>query len=644
MSGFAAMYEASKQAKLLASEFGGLLPGETVGDLFCGAGGWTALASSLGIEVDWAVNHDPTAIEYHERNYPQCRHSQGDAWHVAPRDAAGDAPVGLLLASAACTTHSRARGSAPVSPRVHMLGWCIARYAKDLRPRVLLIENVVEWKDWGPTVAKVGEDGQPMRDAQGRPIQVHDPKKRGSEFRKWWRYMQRLGYVLESRVLEASSFGAASRRKRLFVVARRDGQPIRWPEEPGTGGKVAADVIDWSDLGTSIFSRPRPLADKTLRRIAEGIRRYVLADAAPFTVRVTHGEGRGWAVAPTDGPLATQTTRQDLAVVTPVVGVCAHGDQSGGQVRWGRGALPVSDPLNTIHAGGNNFAVISPVVAPCGGPKREPSAVDRILHTVLTREDRGIVVPVLATTGYSERDGQAPRVHPVSDKLTTAVDGVKQAIASPVLMTNTSGHTGGKVGRPVPTITTGGHHGVACPVLSEYYGNSTGGRRVDEQLGAVVTHDRHGVGTPVCVSLRNNCDGESVTEPVGTITSGGTHHGLATPVCGPCGQVERARQVAELLVRLLGKHAVELNEDGLVVVRIAGEAMVMVDILFRMLKPRELADAMGFGPGFVLPKVQRHAVRLIGNAVSPVVGRELIAANFPAGRLRHHQRAAGGAA
>lgn len=312
-------------------------------------------------------------IETHSANNPGCKHHQGDAWRTRPRDVVGDALLGILFASAACTTHSRARGSAPISKRVHMLGWCIARWMEDVQPRVVFIENVPEWKDWGPTI----DDGGVKR---------QDPARKGQHFRRWWRYCQRLGYDMEMRVLDAPDYGAACRRRRLFIIARRDGQPICWPEvthgrlrsaeqsegsavtarrlsrgkvassrERGTATsdfrspsrrsktgddqrgrpalsedhlkgertarvddgldtcRTAADVIDWSDLGTSIFSRKRPLRPKTLARIAEGIRRYVLNDPAPFVLRVT--QGSGWHVSGINNPMPTQTTRQDVALV-----------------------------------------------------------------------------------------------------------------------------------------------------------------------------------------------------------------------------------------------------------------------------------------------------------------------------------------
>ena len=598
--------EAAAGARLVGSRFADLLPGEKVADLFCGAGGWGEGAKRLGIRVDYAVNHDAVAIGAHEANNPGCKHHRGDAWKTRPRDVVGKATLGILFASAACTTHSRARGSAPISQRVHMLGWCIARWMEDVAPRIVLIENVPEWKDWGPTV--VGADG----------VRRQDPARKGQHFRRWWRFCERLGYVMEMRVLDAPDYGAACRRKRLFIVARRDGAPIVWPEKTHgehvacAGGRrsrghdvdggqrsatetkvplrrggrdsrdhgssvtlrtyrTAAECIDWSDLGSSIFERTRPLKDKTLGRIAEGIRRYVLNHPAPFVLRVTHGDGGGWHVAGVGEPLRTQTTRQDLAVVTavgaPVVQVI-RGDVSGRDVR---------ESLPTITAG--------------NGPGRGAGAG----HAM------GIATPILATTGYGEREGQAARVNRVGDQLGTCVNGAKQALVSALLMNNTTHHTGGRVDGALPTVTTGGQAGLVAPVFA---------------------HFRHGGGQH-----------QRVDEPGATPTSGGNHAAL----------------VAALLVEFYGSGSgksgrsmrgpmgtpTTLDRHGLVgvVCVIGGTEYVIVDILFRMLRPRELAKAMGFPDEYRWPATQRDCVRLIGNAVQVDQAAALVGAVLPRRRI-----------
>lgn len=330
-------------------------------------------------------------------------------------------------------------------------------------------------------------------------------------------------------------------------------------------------MIDWSDLGTSIFERKRPLRPKTLGRIAEGIRRYVLQDPQPYILRVTHGEGRGWAVSPVEAPLPTQTTRQDLAVCTPVVQVI-RGDVCGRDVR---------DPLPTVTAG--------------NGPGRGAGAG----HAM------GLATPILATTGYGERDGQAARVHQVAELLGTCVDGVKQGIASAVVMP-----AGGPDGSPAPvtepyrTVLTRDHCGVAVPVMAYLNHGGKQSGPVGEPLRTVVGGGGHSMLVAALLTsfYGNNKGGQSVGSPMGTVTT--------------------------------------LDRHGLVVCVLGGAEYVVVDILFRMLRPYELAAAMGFPADFKWPKTQRDTVRCIGNAVSVDMAEALIGSVMPGLRRERKECAA----
>lgn len=280
-------------------------------------------------------------------------------------------------------------------------------------------------------------------------------------------------------------------------------------------------MIDWSDLGTSIFSRKRPLRPKTLARIAEGIRRYVLNDPAPFVLRVT--QGSGWHVSGINNPMPTQTTRQDVAVCTPIMATVGYGERSGQAAR----VQQVHDLLNTC-VNGVKQGLVAPVLVSAGGATLGPAQVDRPLGTIVTRDGRSVVSPVLVNFR-----GTAPA----------------QVAAS-----------GQSLREPLAAITQGGTHAMlVAPLLTEFYGNNKGGAPVTAPMGACTTLDRH----------------------------------------------------------------------GLVVVLIDGVEFVIVDILFRMLKPRELAAAMGFRADFQWPKSQRAAVQLIGNAVSPAQATALIRGAMP---------------
>jgi len=254
-----------------------LLPSELVVDSFAGGGGAsTGIEAALGRAVDIAINHDPQAVALHTANHPLAQHFCESIYKVRPEDVVGG-PVGLMWASPDCTHFSKARGAAPASPRVRGLAWVVVRWARVVAPRVLMLENVEEFADWGPLQA----DGMPC------------PLRKGATFRLWCNQLRGLGYQLEHRILRACDYGAPTSRRRLFVIARRDGLPIVWPKAthgPGTGQpyRTAAECIDWTVPCRSIFGRERDLAEATLRRIAVGIQRYVLS-GDPYVVPGSDG-------------------------------------------------------------------------------------------------------------------------------------------------------------------------------------------------------------------------------------------------------------------------------------------------------------------------------------------------------------------
>ena len=250
-------------------------PTELIVDSFAGGGG-----ASLGIYLatgrhpDVAINHDAEAIALHAANHPHTRHYREDVWQVDPHEATAGRPVGLLWASPDCTHHSRAKGGKPVSNKRRGLAWAVIRWAQAVRPRVICLENVAEWQEWGPI----------RRDTQ-RPC----PARKGQTFRAWVGKLRRLGYEVQYRELRAADYGAPTTRRRLFLVARCDGQPIVWPSPThgritGRPLRTAGECIQWETPTQSIFGRPRPLSPNTLRRIANGLRKYVLEADRPYVV------------------------------------------------------------------------------------------------------------------------------------------------------------------------------------------------------------------------------------------------------------------------------------------------------------------------------------------------------------------------
>lgn len=276
-------------------------------DLFAGAGGASlGIRNALGRDPDVAVNHDSFAVAVHAANHPGTRHLRGDVWHADPREVCAGAPVDLLWASPTCTFFSKAKGGPldrKAASKVRALAWVVTRWAKEVCPRVILLENVEAFGQWGPLLA----DGRPC------------PARRGFTFRRWVAALEGAGYVVDWRELRACDYGAPTSRKRLFVVARCDGQPIVWPAPThGPGLRpylTAASCIDWSIPVPSIFGRSKPLAEATMRRIARGLRRFVLetdrpfvvGDAVPSLVHVSNGERVGQAprVYDIEQPLGT---------------------------------------------------------------------------------------------------------------------------------------------------------------------------------------------------------------------------------------------------------------------------------------------------------------------------------------------------
>lgn len=297
---------------------------DLVVDLFAGGGGASeALEQALGRPVDIAINHSPAAIAMHQANHPETRHYCEDIFAVSPREACSGRRVAFLWASPDCTHHSRAKGGKPRESGRRALADVVIRWAEEVRPRVIFLENVEEFEDWGP----LDEDGSPIKSLSG------------TLFRAWAAKLTDLGYALEWTSIVAADYGAPTTRKRLFLVARCDGAPVVFPEPTHGKGRSAAwrpasEIIDWSLPCPSIFERARPLAEATLRRIATGIQRYVIGAARPFIV-------------PTPGGL-----------VAPTLVQTGYGERQGQAPR----ALDLGKPLGTVVAGGGRHALVAALI------------------------------------------------------------------------------------------------------------------------------------------------------------------------------------------------------------------------------------------------------------------------------------------
>jgi len=361
-------------------------------DLFAGGGGAsTGIDAALGRPVDIAINHDPVALAVHKSNHPWTRHLEADIWEVRPLDATRGEPVDLLWASPDCTHFSVAKGDVPRSHNIRSLAWVVIRWAKAVSPAVIALENVQEFRGWGP----LGKDGRP------------DKSRLGQTFKTWRTKLERLGYVVDSRVLDASLYGAPTRRRRLFMVARCDGQPIRWPEPTHGTGRLpvhsAAECIDWSLPCPSIFERKRPLAEKTLWRVAQGIRRFIMETPEPFIVKVNHGK-REPRAEQIGLPLSTVTATQlGHALVSPTLIQTGYGERTGQRPR-----VPgLQKPLGTCVDGQKHALVAAFISKHFGDPNRADGGGgtvigDDLVHpmgTVTARDHHSLAAVHLACHG-----------------------------------------------------------------------------------------------------------------------------------------------------------------------------------------------------------------------------------------------------
>jgi DNA (cytosine-5)-methyltransferase 1 len=635
---------------------------ELIVDSFAGGGGAsTGIEMALGRSPDIAINHDAEALALHRMNHPETLHLPHNVWKVDPVAVTGGRPVGLLWASPDCKHFSKAKGGRPVKRNIRDLAWVVVRWARQVRPRVIILENVEEFRDWGP----ISQEGQPCKD------------RKGETFKRWEGELKRLGYKVEHRELRACDYGAPTIRKRLFLIARRDGEPIIWPKpthgkpddpEVVAGRKLpwrtAAEIIDWSLPCHSIFlSREegravgvnRPLAEATMARIARGVKRYVIDAAKPFVVRTDMASAAARnGVHGVDEPIRTMTMGGSFALATPFVT----------KFRANSVGSTLDEPLHTVTANGENrtrpggcapLGLVAPILAGCGGragQSRERSA-DEPTATGTAKADVCLVAPVLTyaqqgglnrdpqephsticasakdqnaligctliQTGYGEREGQEPRsLDPEAPLGTVVAGGVKHAAVAAFMAQHNEGPRPGAPGRelrePVSTITATG-----------------------AQQALVASHVLYMKGSARASSGPH--------DPIPTICAGTTH----------------TTEVRAFLSKYYGPAVGQDAQDplhtattkarfGLVTVDIGGEPYVIADIGMRMLSPRELYRAQGFPESFIIdrgmrvepreglseddgeadivPITKTAQVRMCGNSVCPPLARALVAANY----------------
>lgn len=559
-------------------------------DLFAGGGGAsTGIEMGLGRPLHIAINHNPAAISMHEANHPGALHLQTDVWGVDPLTVLSGRRIGWFHASPDCTHHSQAAGGQPRKKEIRDLSWVVIKWAGIGQPRIISLENVKQIRQWGPLIAKrckvtgrvmrldgtvAGPGERVPRDEQ---FLVPDPKRKGTTWRRFLAQLQSLGYAVEHRVLRACDFGAPTSRERLFLVARRDGEPVVWPKpthaaKPAKGQqpyRTAAECIDWSMTGQSIFGRKKPLAEATMRRIVKGIQREVLGKAQPFIVPIANWSRD--AVQPVDQPLNTVTAWPrggSFAVASPQLV----------KFRFDEGGLPLNQPLPTITSGGH---------------WKRPAGAAHAMG--------------VATAFLAQANGGFNTTHskPLGEPMTTVTNtGSQQQLVTANLIHMRGNCDARAVDEPLHTIRAGGqHHGLATAFLSQQFGASFG---------------------------------QGLDEPAPTITAGGGGKSARVELQLSPDDQAGALRCAAFLMKYYSEggqwQALDQPMDtlttkdrlALVTVWIGGDPYVIVDICLRMLQPHELYTAQGFPPNYIIDRghdgrrfTKSEQVHMCGNSVSP---------------------------
>lgn len=581
-----------------------MINGELVVDNFAGGGGAsTGMEMATGCSVDIAINHDPEAIKMHKMNHPDTKHYCESVWDVDPIEACNGHPVAIAWFSPDCKHFSKAKGGKPKDKNIRGLAWVALRWAGKVRPRVIMLENVEEFKTWGPL------------NRRHRPIK----SKQGQTFNKFISQLEGLGYEVQHRELIAADYGAPTMRKRFFLIARCDGKPIIWPKPthaPMDSEEVkqgllkpyvgAYTQLDFSLPCPSIFDTAeeikekygiravRPLAPKTMERIARGLKKFVIDNAEPFIVQVNHSGAKSDYCKSMNEPLSTVTAKHGFGVVEPYLVQCKYNNE----------AQDVAKPLGTVTTVGSHL-LVEPKLAPIidkaygGNYQGGGSRLDEPLDTITTVDHNRLVEAKLA----------------------------------PYMGVNTTNHPGGRADEPLHTITTGGQQCLISPTLIQYHSETSEkevrGQALENPIMTVDGSNRYGLVMSFLSKFYKTGTGQDVREPLHTVTTSAGHFG----------------EVRAFLIKYYGDATGQdinnpldtvTTKDRFGLVTVQGVDYQIVDIGLRMLEPRELYGCQGFPDDYIIdrdidgkPYSRTEQVRRCGNAVCPPIPAALVRANLP---------------
>ena len=581
-----------------------MINGELVVDNFAGGGGAsTGIEMATGYSVDIAINHDPEAIRMHKANHPYTKHYCEDVWQVDPVKACNGHPVGLAWFSPDCKHFSKAKGGKPKDKKIRGLAWVACRWAGLVRPRVIMLENVEEFKTWGPL------------NRRHHPIKA----KQGKTFEKFVQQLTDLGYDVQFKELIAADYGAPTMRKRFFMIARCDSKPIVWPEPthaPADSEAVKTGLLkpyvgaytqlDFSLPCPSIFDTSeeikekygiravRPLAPNTMKRIARGLKKFVLENSEPFIVQVNHSRAKSDYCKSTNEPLSIITGKHGFGIIEPYM------VQIGQTGFTADRSKDVREPLTTIVSK-NEHCLIEPKLAPCimcNNENNVGASIESPLPTITTGNRNFVLAPTLIQ--YHSETAQG--------------DVRGQTIKDPIM-----------------TVDGTNRYGLVTSFLHKYYdgGYKGAGESVEKPLPTVTAWDHNSVVTANLIQMNNHCDGRDVRDPIPTITAGDGHFG----------------EIRAFLIKYYGQGTGQdvkepldtvTAQDRFGLVTINGTDYQIVDIGLRMLEPRELYGCQGFPDDYIIDRdytgktyPRSEQVRRCGNAVCPPIPAALVRANLP---------------
>ena len=593
--------------------------GEIIVDNFAGGGGASSgIELALGRIVNAAINHDAAAILMHRTNHPYTEHYQASVWDINPREVCRGRPVALAWFSPDCKHFSKAKGAALVDKHIRGLAWITLRWAGTVRPRVIILENVEEFQTWGPV-------------RKGKPVK----KKAGQTFQKFIKQLRDLKYRVEYKELVAADYGAPTTRKRFVLIARCDGQNIKWPKhthaprdsEAVRSGRClpwrsAAEIIDWSLPCPSIFdtkseikekyglSAVRPLANNTMRRIIRGVDKFTIRSGEPFIV-----PSSGTTMAPVT---ATNTSNS--------VGA------------------PAGDPVHTVTTAGNQMLVTPSLVQVNHSGGDRARSVSEPMPTVTAKHGYGISAASLIQ--YHTEQTEGVRASGLGGPINTVDASNRYGLTCANLVEY---YTGGRpldVKNPMHTVTSHDREAVVAAHLSEFYGSADAGASLREPKPTQTSREKDGLVAAHVVKFKGDNLGSSPADPVQTVTAsagkdrscgGGTFAVCKTILCKIKPEDNGGLYHWPEIRALLNQHCgYQMEDDDILLLEIGGAVYYIADIGLRMLSPRELYNAMGFPPDYIIdrdylgrPYPKNEQVARCGNAVCPPMAAAVVRANFP---------------